>query len=59
MFNACSFGGHDLKVSMAKPKQQYIAARTIVEPQTFDRSKEINDQFACEHANLPTYEAGL
>ena len=32
MFNAYSFGEHDLKVSMAKPKEETIATRPIVEP---------------------------
>jgi RNA recognition motif-containing protein len=32
MFNAYSFGDHDLKVSMAKPKEQTTATRPIVEP---------------------------
>ena len=32
MFNAYSFGDHDLKVSMAKAKEQHITTRPIVEP---------------------------
>jgi len=32
MFNAYSFGDHDLKVSMAKPKDQPIATRPMLEP---------------------------
>lgn len=32
MFNAYSFGDHDLKVSMAKPKEQTIATRPLMEP---------------------------
>lgn len=32
MFNAYSFGDHDLKVSMAKPKEQHIATRPMIEP---------------------------
>ena len=32
MFNAYSFGDHDLKVSMAKPREQTIATKPIMEP---------------------------
>ena len=32
MFNAYSFGDHNLKVSMAKAKEQHIVTRPIVEP---------------------------
>jgi RNA recognition motif-containing protein len=32
MFNAYSFGEHDLKVSMAKAKAQHITTRPIMEP---------------------------
>ena len=32
MFNAYSLGDHDLKVSMAKAKEQHSATRPIVEP---------------------------
>jgi RNA recognition motif-containing protein len=32
MFNAHDFGGKELKVSMAKAKEQQITARPIVEP---------------------------
>jgi RNA recognition motif-containing protein len=32
MFNAYSFGDHDLKVSMAKPKEQTVATGPMIEP---------------------------
>jgi RNA recognition motif-containing protein len=32
MFNSYSLGDHDLKVSMAKAKEQHTATRPIVEP---------------------------
>jgi hypothetical protein len=32
MFNGNSFGDHDLKVSMTKPKEQHIATRPMMEP---------------------------
>jgi cold-inducible RNA-binding protein len=32
MFNAYSFGGHELKVSMAKPNEQHSVTNPIVEP---------------------------
>ncbi len=32
MFNAYSLSGHELKVSMAKAKEQHIATRPIMEP---------------------------
>jgi cold-inducible RNA-binding protein len=32
MFNAYSFGDHDLKVSMAKAKEQHITVRPAIEP---------------------------
>ena len=32
MFNAYSLSGHELKVSMAKAKEEHIATRPIVEP---------------------------
>ena len=32
MFNAYAFGGHELKVSMAKPKEQQSVTNPIVEP---------------------------
>ena len=31
MFNAYSLGGHEIKVSMAKAKEEHIAARPVVE----------------------------
>ena len=32
MFNAYSFGDHELKVSMAKPREHTIATRPMMEP---------------------------
>jgi RNA recognition motif-containing protein len=32
MFNAYSLGGQELKVSMAKAKEQHVATRPVVEP---------------------------
>lgn len=32
MFNAYSFGDHDLKVSMAKPREQTIPTKPMMEP---------------------------
>lgn len=32
MFNAYSFGDHDLKVSVAKPKERQLGPRPVIEP---------------------------